>query len=242
LQFSISYRLRRFHDLGLKWNPYRVATADELRGFYVPDASGAAIASEIARSAERFTQIIGEAGWGKSTLLAAVRNELSAAGVAFQHVYLGPQGPFLVDPPQPPVRHLLIDEAQRLSRRGRRIAGRWLQSEVDRRLIVTTHEDLRGSVAETPVTISLRTVDVASLPRLFRRRIEWAGGAPARFVLPPETAEWLIARSRGNLRFLEMVLYEFFQSIAPAERIVVEGLEPFARQVERFFPDQLNAR
>ena len=232
------FRLRRFLDLGLRWNPFRIADADECLGFYVPDPRlPFARAAEIARSPERFTQIIGDAGWGKSTLLNAVKRELSTAGIDYQHDYLSPQGPFVVEDPQPSIRHLLIDEAQRLSRRGRRSVGRWLQRGNDRRVIVTTHENLHKAFPERPLTIELPAVHAERLLELFERRIQWAGGDPSLFEFCGKTADWLIARCRGNLRSMELVLYEFFQHAEPAERIVIDGLEPLALAVEPFFLD-----
>ena len=232
-------RLLRFAALGLKWNPYRVPTSGEQRELYVPlhDLPGCS-ALEIARGAARFTQINGESGWGKSTLLGAVRDVQFAEEIKYQDYYLSPEGPFCVKPSAPGVRHLLIDEAQRLSRRGRREIRKWLHIDANRRLIVTTHDNLDGEFGEPETTIELRPIDADRLRQFLVHRVKWAGGDPERFELPLPTADWLIDRCGHNLRFIEMVLYEFFQSAGPSERIVDElgPLHELARKAERVLP------
>jgi len=228
--------LQRFSQLGLRWNPFRVAERSEIPQLYLPELRNSLLqAEQIVRDHSSVTQIIAARGWGKSTLLAAVERELMQAGIPYAFHYLRLEGPYAVKQPCLKTSVLLIDEAQRLSWRGRRTVSRWLRYG-RRRLIVSTHDELPLPGRHTVVTLRLPQVTAARFGQLFAKRIEWAGGDAARFQIDPETAHWLIDRCGNNLRLIEMSLYEVFQSIEPAERITIDmaSIESFAEKIDAF--------
>lgn len=242
---TVKHRLEHFARLGLRWNPFRVAERSEVPELFVPGPRGSGWrVDEILGSDATVTQIIGPRGRGKSTLLAALGDRLRVDAVPFDHCYLQPEGPFRVQPPpRTDSRFLLIDEAQRLSWRGRREVLRWLR-HAGRRLIATTHAALRlrCGTGET-VALEFPGVNVSRLQSLFRARIAWAGGDPKRFGLTEEAACWLIERCGDNLRLMEMGLYELFQSLEPADHITITtvSLDPFAAKIDAFAAEAARA-
>ena len=89
-----SQDLERFAGMGLNGNPFRVADESELAKLYVaPIATGDKSAHEIARSSDPVTQIIAPRGWGKSTLLFALREEFETLGVRCHYAYCSPKKP-----------------------------------------------------------------------------------------------------------------------------------------------------
>ena len=109
--------LQRFSQLGLRWNPFRVAERSEIPQLYLPAPSESHLrADQIVCDDAPLTQIIASRGWGKSTLLAAVEQELILADIPCEFRYLRIEGPYDVKQPSSETDVLLIDEAQRLSR------------------------------------------------------------------------------------------------------------------------------
>lgn len=195
----------------------------ERRDVYVPDLYGTLeLATQVASSGKAVTQIIARAGHGKSTFLAAVAEALDETDTSFELIYLEPSLRTQVPVPQPDLRVLILDEAERLTRRNFRRLVRWTQGGC--RLIVSSHQDLSGRLPETEArTIQLEGISRAALLRLFLVRLQWASAEEENFQLTEDAADWLIDLSQGNLRVIEAVLYESFQAIA----------DEFARHPER---------
>lgn len=210
-------QLCRFERIGLKWNPFRTVTSEEKREVYLADLyETIELADQVAFSDAPYTQIIARAGHGKSTFLAAIAAVLDDAGTRFKSHYLQPSLRTRVRVPEDDVRILILDEAERLTRRNLRQLVRWTSH--GGRLIVSSHGDLSGVAADSrnPVTIRLTDVTSVGLRRYFDTRLRWAGSGEERFVLTPDGADWLLASSGGNLRVVAAVLYEFFQDVADA--------------------------
>ncbi len=196
---------------------------------FVPDLYGTAShAAAIANSQKRITQIIANAGWGKSTLLAAVADELTANETPYEFHYLPPALFSRVPVPPRDVAVLIIDEVERLTRANLRSLNRW--TEKGRRLVVSTHRNVFASIPDETQTIELPGISVDGLRRYFQSRVEWAGGDQARFVLSEDAATWLIELTGRNLRVIEAVLYEVFQKADANEQLIIERqhVKPFA--------------
>jgi len=208
--------------MGLRGNPFRVLPPTELPQLYTPPLQGEGPrADEIAGSRSRFIQILGDRGFGKSTLLAAVRGRLEEAGEPCEHRYFPPthDGGFVE--PAAGASVLLVDEAQRLGRKARRAARVWAEGG-DRRLIATTHEDLRRAFGDGVETLRLEKVDARMIERVFRRRLEHAGADGESIRLTPRAARWLERAGGGCLRRVEELCYEVFQRVEPSPRLVID--------------------
>lgn len=152
-------------------------------------------------------QILGECGNGKSTHLLAIHQAVPAS----IYVYLPESGPL----PQIPVhRPLLVDEAQRLSRRR---LNRMLRH--GGKLLLGTHVDLEASIRRAGLTSCrieiARKTDAEHILRVLNQRIyasALTGEQPD--ILTIEHARWLHLRFGSNIRGIEHFLYDMFQSAA----------------------------
>jgi len=222
---SESYRnaLERFSSMGLRGNPFRVLPVEQTAGFYAPIDAGSRVTPEtIAESSSTFVQIVGQMGFGKSALLAAVQSHVEEAGSLCDRRYLAIDHDGTFEEPIEEVEVFFLDEAQRLHRKGRRAARLWRDAESGRRLIVTTHEDLRKSMGDDALTVELPRADAKLIEEVFRRRIAFSGGDPDAITLTPQAARWLATRSKGALRWVEKVLYEVFQGVEVAKKIEID--------------------
>ena len=213
-------QLRRFERLGLKWNPFRVVRPRERRDVFLPALyDSTASAFDIAHSAAPLTQIIADSGHGKSTLLAAVIQELQTADTVFESHYLPPSLSARVATPARRIQVLVIDEFERLTRLNRYQLRRW--AERGHRLIVSTHRDL-GVQSSAVETVRLSTVSDDGLQRYFEKRIGWAGGDIAHSQLTADATSWLLRVTAGNLRVVDAVLYEVFQRAEPDGPLIID--------------------
>ena len=77
--------------MGLSGNPFRVVPPAEIPELYaMPPVGQGPRAVDIARSSARCVQILGELGFGKSTLLATVCALLEDEGLLCERRYLPP--------------------------------------------------------------------------------------------------------------------------------------------------------
>jgi len=214
--------LERFVRMGLGGNPFRVVPPGEVASLYEPLApSRGPRADGIAASSARFVQIIGAEGRGKSTLLSAIQPLLEEQGLTCERRFLPPDHDGRFDAPRDAAAVLLIDEAQRLRRKSRLAARSWLEVG-DRRLIVTTHEDLHRTFGDESETVELPDADAEIVDRVFRRRIVTSGGDADLIRLTPGAARWLAQASGGSLRWVERFCYELFQHIEASPRILID--------------------
>jgi Cdc6-like AAA superfamily ATPase len=216
-------QLTRFERIGLKWNPFRTVAAHEKADIYLPDLyQTVELARRVAESREPFIQVIADAGHGKSTVLAAVGDTLAKNVIASESKYLQPSLLTRAQIPDREVRVLILDEAERLTRRNLRNLIRW--TERGGRLIVSSHRDLygraygrsasRNSARRDAATIRLPNVTATGLQEFFRARVRWAASSEHFSELTTDGASWLLDASHGNLRIVEAILYEIFQAEA----------------------------
>jgi hypothetical protein len=214
-------RLQRFERMGLTGNPFRVLAREALAEVYVaPEGSGAR-ADAIVASAASVIQIIAPRGWGKSMLLAAVQAKLAAVPTQCHYLYCPPEEAVRFTPPGAKVEAVLLDEAQRLRPRCLRRARRWCERSGGR-IIAATHDDLTAHFGSQTRTVRLPRADAAMIARLFARRVAAAGGDPTRIRLGEGAAGWLTRRAAGNLRWIEALCYEAFQSVEAAEGVTID--------------------
>ena len=215
--------LERFARMGLSGNPFRVVPPAEIPGLYAPPLDGQGpSAADIARSGARCVQILGREGFGKSILLATVGGLLEDEGLCCERRYLPPHHDGIFVEPRGGVDVLLLDEAQRLTRKARRAARLWYDDGGQRRLVMTTHEDLRRAFGRELESLEIPAADAAAIDRVFRRRIEFSGGDSESIRLSPRGARWLESECGGCLRRVEEFCYELFQAIEATREIVID--------------------
>ncbi len=192
--------------MDLSGNPFSVVSREELADMYVPLPAVEHTADTILRLPHQIVEIQAPAGYGKSTLLSALRRRLTDAEVTHRYHYLPIDQPNRL-PELGAVNVLLLDEAQRLSRWNRRRVRRWLGG--DTRMITGTHRPLRLRGIKATV-IDLPELTVGHLHAVFQQRIKRRGGDPQRIRLEPAAARWLV-QHLASLREIEGLLYEWFQ-------------------------------
>ena len=222
-------QLERFQAMGLDGNPFRVQSTQELAHRFVdagPQRSWSA--ADVVASPTGFVQIVGERGFGKSITLAAIEDGLVASKKRCRRTYLGVghDGSFVE--PAEDEEVCLIDEAQRLDREGRKAARRWLAGG-DRRLIVTTHEDLARAFGKDVETRRVEPADAHLIAAMFQRRIETCGGDPERFRLAPAAAKWLATRSGGCMRDVVSLCFKVFETLSAEGARVEIGVRDLER-------------
>ena len=234
-------QLKRFEQFGLKWNPFRLVAQKELADVYVPDLHDSQnLASQISGSRIPVTQIIARTGHGKSTLLLAVRDELESREVENRLIYIEPAMLSRVALPSEDVRVLILDEAERLTKNNFWRLIRWTSD--GRRLVFSTHNDLLRDQSRSDFTsFELPQLTAENVVQFFETRCKWAS-ISADLTLDSRAAEWLVKNCGGNIRIIEAVFYEAFQTRLnlPAEsleqgtwHVLVDDLEwlgDFARR------------
>ncbi len=229
-------RGRRFPDIGLRANPFRVLEPGELVQTLIEPALLERAAEWLA-SDTAVIEIVGERGWGKSTHLDVLRHVgAQRSDWQWHSTYVPPDATRVAWPPACDV--WCIDEAQRISQRQQaRIVTSAGQGRF--RLVVGTHVSLRPMCDASGVScrsIELRAVDAGNLRRFIERRVEAAALIPdAGPATSAQAVELLQRYATGNLRTVEELLYEVYQSAAESgqltRRITAEDVESAARAV-----------
>jgi energy-coupling factor transporter ATP-binding protein EcfA2 len=213
--------LTQFQRAGLRCNPFRVLDRSEFAEVFI-DSIPELSPQRLIDNDTQTIQIIGRSGHGKSSLLAALQQELetrSAEGISkrdfskcCEFIYLPPERYIRVRRPAATTRFLLIDEAQRLSRRSVRIVKAWCQTSTLNRLILATHLSVNLSPMSS-TEIYLASPTRARLQQILKRRIEWASlGDDCPLQLSNESIDWLLTQSGGNMQLIERVLYDVVQT------------------------------
>ena len=191
---------------GLRCNPFGEVPPSDLPGLVVAEIDE--LYAWWISGERRALQWIGPCGHGKSAHLFALQSRKPA----LVRVYLPEGGPL---PRLPEKSEFLLDEAQRLPRRRRRLLfGR------STRLALATHRDLGPELERAGWQVQSREVgdlDPDTLARILERRLLWAG-AQASSVAQATTLEaaGLVASYGGHLRALFDHLYEIFQNPSTA--------------------------
>jgi chromosomal replication initiation ATPase DnaA len=177
-------------------------------------------------------QISGPKGAGKTSVLYALKNELSRMGSNPIYVYIPPirATPKLVFDQ----RILLVDEAQRLPRRSRfrlyRNAVALIQETTQNpQFILSTHEDLSGEFSRFSLefnTIDLTAPGEIDLAIMLEKRVQYfAIGADSPVRFEPDAVRYLANKFGADLRSMESFLYAYFQSIPDQALITVGALK-----------------
>lgn len=193
-----------FSRLNLRFNPFGELSQEDRSK--LADIDETWIQRVISEPGSTW-QVIGPCGFGKSTHLLAFLEIVTDAA----YVYLDET--LTTSLPDPIATIMLIDEAQRLTKRQRK---KLFASSAT--LVMATHEDLSNDLSRSkrkPITIDLTSgMDEERLRRILNNRIEFArrskGPLPS---INPEAATKLFARHGGNLRQIESTLYELFQQL-----------------------------
>ncbi len=205
---------QRWQRLGVRENPFGYLPEDD-QPEVLPHLIPLARQIPPLLAATGFAAVVIQAprGWGKSTLLRVWRQELQRRGETFHQQALHPGDRLR---PVPEVGWLLLDEAQRLSAADRRTVRRWLLRG-ERRLVATTHEDLRRWLPAKVVYWRLVAPGPEELRRWFARRIERFGGDPDRIYPTAAATCWLLRRWAGNLHDIQDFLYHLFATAPPRQ-------------------------
>lgn len=213
--------LTKFQRVGLRCNPFRVLDRSEFAEVFVdltPEFSPQSLIDHDSQA----IQIIGRSGHGKSSLLRAIQLEIEARYVeqdfnenavsSSEFIYLPPERYVRIRRPAACTRFLLIDEAQRLSRRSTRVIRAWCKTSPFNRLVLGTHLSLDLSpISSTEIHLTQPTR--GQLQSILQKRIDWARLSDASPLhLSDEAIDWLLNRSGGNLQLIERVLYDVVQN------------------------------
>jgi hypothetical protein len=206
-----------FYSLGLRSNPFRILTDEEW-------AAVAVVPPELdtwPHTGSPCLQILGERGFGKSTLLRALHDRCLRRGLRSAYEYLPPEQTRFLTAPQG-LDVLFLDEAQRLTARER---ARLAAFPVEH-LAFSSHADLAPIFAHRRrpvVTQLLGPVGPEQLGILIERRLRFFALADGPYMQFSAAAlERLRLLSRGNPRAAERLLYELLQRL---ERPGVIGAE-----------------
>jgi hypothetical protein len=199
--------------LGYRCNPFRALTQEEWIDLaLLPEGL-----PEKFDELPALTLILGEQGSGKTSALIALKRELQQRGRRVAYEYLPPRmNSYRLDPGNFHV--YLLDEAQRLSGRA---LNRLLKypSNADNPLpllILSTHKDLSQSAASRGIEtlrITLENHSAGFILDLIELRLihfERPGSHGVR--LAPSALDFVLTQCNSNLRLLEKLLYEAYQT------------------------------
>ncbi len=200
-----------FQALGFQCNPFRALTDEEW-------AQVALVPAEALAAAQTgHLQIIGPRGYGKTTLLLGLGAHFRRASQAVTYEYLA-EGQTRFSATLAGLDIFLLDEAQRLAtRERRRLLDTLSQPGISLHLLAGTHQDLGPlfAVRRLPLaTCRLEEASATHLRAVLERRLAFfalPGGAGV--SLGPEAITYLHATYAGDLRAMELLLYEAFQQL-----------------------------
>lgn len=199
--------------LGYRCNPFRALTRVEWRDLAV-------LPTELLAqpySLPNLTQLLGEEGRGKTSILLALEREIKQCGSSVAYEYL-PPGAQRYTQDLNGLQVFLLDEAQRLSRRSLNSLLEKISTSSNPRLklIISSHIDLsahyeqHGISAETLSLAEPSSEWVRSLIELRLCYFERPGHPGVR--LAPNAKRTLISYCGSDLRLLEKLLYEAYQT------------------------------
>lgn len=199
--------------LGYRCNPFRALTQEEWYEL-------ALLPEELPGQLDNFpplTQILGEQGVGKTSTLIALQREYNKLGMQVAYEYLPPD----INHFKHHLRDLhvfLLDEAQRLTAQSLQslLLHAARRSNPELRLILSSHTDLAQSaviLGGNSITISLDESSPSFVHKLIERRLEFferTGHTGVR--LAPNAESLVVSHCGSNLRLLEKLLYEAYQT------------------------------
>lgn len=198
-----------FHALGFRCNPFRALTDEE----WVEMAVISPQVQQTLNHSYTNLQILGEKGYGKTTLLlylAAGKRKLGRL-VAYEYI---PEDGGAFQTPLQNLDYFFLDEAQRLAKKERRRLFEHMQGPG---LIVASHENLAPLFAENKrplTTIQLQDTGPDHLKAVLNKRLNYfslENAAPT--PLPQQTINQLWQKFGRNIRAAEHHLYEHYQNL-----------------------------
>jgi hypothetical protein len=215
-----------FYRLGLRRNPFGSLTAEEWQSVTVMPP----MVADLMQQDCRYFQFTGDSGRGKTTLLLAVRQYFLRQGenIPFEKIV---EGQHRFSTSLTGLHGLALDEAQRLRWFERR---RLFRQIGDRRLLITTHEDLSSWFRRYGMAVTAFSAETGStrehLAQVLERRLSYFahGDAPG-ISFSPEAVDYLWQVYGNNLRGIEYFLYEVFQGISEPGIITAKMLATAAK-------------
>lgn len=216
-----------WRHLGLRANPFQSLKREDW-------AEIAVLPRQIAawmNKPSSILQVSGPSGAGKTSVLLAIRRELLKEGQSPFYIYLrdGQPEPELR---QSPGRTLLLDEAQRLSRRSLDHLFKSANngSDVERipSLIISTHKDFSAYARRYSPdykSFELGVIELEDLELMLDRRIQhFTRNGHSEVHFRPHALRFLLDTFGMDLRAMEAFLYDFFQSIPASPDIGAQML------------------
>jgi hypothetical protein len=189
-----------YAHLNLRRNPFGELDLDSRAELAVADV--AELVLKLATPGQ-VVQLLGEGGRGKTTLLLALRAHFP--GTPYVKIREGER------PRIPRSDPLFLDDVQLLSPRKRRRVFRRRVS-----FAIVSHVDLQAELEALGLRVTsvwpAARLDAAVLQRVFGLRVEAARRGPGRVPrVSRDTVLKLIKRHGGNVRAMELTLYEAVQ-------------------------------
>jgi hypothetical protein len=227
-----------FHALGFCCNPFRALTDDEWAQIALLPAN----VDAIMRNGFKHLQILGNPGYGKTTILLALAARFRTDGKRIEYEYL-PEGQSYFTTDCNALAVFLLDEAQRLTPSERE---RLVSIATRTQLIIASHEDLTplfASHQHALTSVQIENLDTDVLRAILSRRLDYFRLDDSRNVISreqsdreisilgteisrrstarndnqidftPDAIAYLSNVFGGNLRAMEQFLYEIFQNL-----------------------------
>ena len=209
---------------GYRCNPFRALTQQEWHELALLAPNFLPLLAQHVQ----LVQVLGEKGYGKTSLMMALMRHLEEQEDEVRYVYIRP-GRQSIPSKSTQVATLLVDEAQRISSRAIHDLLSSLQSKAHplQRLILSSHVDLSESADKHNLEIAsfnLPAYSFGFVKQIIQARLQHFRMPGEQAVnLSPSALKALFEHSNGNLRELEKMLYEIFQTwqqgewVAPAD-------------------------
>lgn len=198
-----------FYSLGFRCNPFRALTDEE----WVEVAVIPSSIQETLNNGYTNLQIVGEKGYGKTTILLIITAELKQSNRNATYEYIPENGrAFYTSLAN--LDHFLLDEVQRLTQNERK---RLLSYSGRTRLILATHEDLTPlfTANNLPLTtIYLNKTGSAHLKAVLNNRLSYFSleDTPP-ITFSDQDVQFLWNKFGRDFRAAEHYLYEYFQQL-----------------------------
>ncbi len=199
--------------LGYRCNPFRALTREEWQDLALLPT---ALRNQL-NDWPPIVQVIGDQGRGKTSILLAIKRHLLLQDINVAYEYL-PPGKKRNREKLRNIQVYLLDEAQRLgSRRWRQLIRQVTHPETyPSQIIFSSHVDLLEMNVTTNQgihTIHLDTPSRGFVKAMIKRRLEYFELQGRRGVqLSSEANDLLLAHCSSDLRLLERILYEIYQT------------------------------
>ncbi len=208
--YRMTNRFFPFYSLGYECNPFRALTDEE----WVEVAVVPTQVQEVLDSGFSNLQVLGEKGYGKTTLLLYLAAQQRYAGrrVAYERI---PEDGRTFQTALDNLDCFLLDEAQRLTNKERK---RLMKQTELIQLIVSSHEDFNGvfSVHKRPImTVNLGVNGREHLRAVLNRRLAYFSlKDSSRAFISDEMIDFVWGEFGRDIRAVEQFLYEYYQEMA----------------------------